>query len=51
MYRITKKIIEPQLTKYVNTIKLEEVTPRVTDSEQSKRNDDKGTMSIYRHGK
>ncbi|XP_040201338.1 putative transporter SVOPL [Rana temporaria] len=32
MQRITQKIIEPKLTKYVNTIKLEEVTPRVTDS-------------------
>ncbi|KAM5171921.1 putative transporter SVOPL [Mantella aurantiaca] len=35
MYRITQKIMEPQLTKYVNTMKLEEVTPRVTESSKT----------------
>ncbi|XP_068129003.1 putative transporter SVOPL isoform X2 [Hyperolius riggenbachi] len=35
MQRITQKIIDPQLTKYVNTVKLEERTPGVTDSSKT----------------
>nr|DBA30265.1 TPA: hypothetical protein GDO54_006273 [Pyxicephalus adspersus] len=35
MYQVTQRIIEPQLTKYVNTVKLEEVTPRVTESSKT----------------
>lgn len=45
MQRITQKIIEPKLTKYVNTIKLEEATPRVTDSSNGKEDDHGVTYS------